>query len=89
MCDPIFGTGRGVVIDSGVFVAKGIMLFEERGVYTGAIIKKRKYCTKGVPSDDIDRNFHNRDVGDADMLEAKKKRRPTNWLPLNQMPHDI
>ena len=73
MCDTIFGTGEGVVIDSGVFVAKGIMLLEERGVYTGDIIKKRKYCPKGVPGDDMDRNFHNRDVGDADMLETIKE----------------
>ena len=46
------------------------MALEERGVYTGAIINKRKYCPKGVPGDEIDQNLHNRYVGDVDMLES-------------------
>ena len=46
------------------------MALEERGVYTGAIINKRKYYPKGVPGDEIDHNLHNRYVGDVDMLES-------------------
>ena len=65
-----FGTGKDVVFESGFCVTKGIMALEERGVYTGAIINKRKYCPKGVPGDEIDQNLHNRYVGDVDMLES-------------------
>ena len=70
MCDPIFGTGKAVVINTLFFMEKGITALEERDVYSGALIKKRKYWPKGVPGDDIDRNFHNRDVGDVDAMEA-------------------
>ena len=32
-----------------VELEKVITALEERGVYAGALIKKRKYCPKGVP----------------------------------------
>ena len=38
--------------------------------YDGAIIKNHKYWPKGIPGDEIDRNFHNRDVGGVGVLEA-------------------
>ena len=70
LCEPIFGTGKDVLLDSGFFVEKGIGALEERGVDTGVITKKRKYWPKSVPGDEIERNFHYRYVGDADVLEA-------------------
>ena len=70
MCEPIFGTGKAVVLESGFYVEKGITTLEERGVYYGALITKRKYWPKGVPGDEIDWNLHNRDSSDVDVLEA-------------------
>ena len=70
MCETIFGTGKSVFIESEVILEKGISTLEERGVYSVAHIKKIKYWPKGVPSDEIGCNFHNRDVGDVDMLEV-------------------
>ena len=43
MCKPIFGSGKSVVFDSGFCVLKGVVELEARGVYGGALIKKRHY----------------------------------------------
>ena len=39
---PIFGSGKAVVLDSGFCVAKGITDIEAKGVYTTALINKRR-----------------------------------------------
>jgi hypothetical protein len=61
MCTPIFGTGKVVVV----------VALASRGVYAGALIKKRRYWPKGVLGEAIDEHFRNKEVGDVDMLEAK------------------
>ena len=40
MCRPIFGSGKSIVLDSGICVAKGIKYLEEKGVYALALVKK-------------------------------------------------
>ena len=70
MCQPIFGTGKAVVLDSGFCVAKGIVALEAKGVFAGALIKKRRYWPKGVPGALIDEHFENMEVGDVDMVMA-------------------
>ena len=42
MCEPIFSTGKCVLLDSGFCVSKGITALLEFGVYYAAHIKKRK-----------------------------------------------
>ena len=77
MCDPIFGTGKCVVLDSGFCVSKGIVALEAKGVYAGALIKKHKYWPKGVPgAPAIDRHFANKEVGDVDMVEVMTEEGP-------------
>ena len=69
-CRPIFGSGKAVVLDSGFIVAKGITQIKAKDVYAGALIKKLRYCLKGVPGDLIDNHFEDKEVGDVGMLEA-------------------
>ena len=57
MCKPIFVTGKTVVLDSGFCVAKGITKLEWKGIYPGDLIKKRRYCPKGVTGELIDAKF--------------------------------
>ena len=57
VCRPIFVLGEAVVLDSVFCVAKGITDLKSNGVYTEALIKKRRYWTKGVPGDLIDTHF--------------------------------
>ena len=54
MCEPIFSTGKCVVLDSGFCVSKGITSLLKFGVYADALIKNRKYWPKGVPGYSID-----------------------------------
>ena len=70
MCEPIFSTGKCVVLVSGFCVSKGITAFLEFGVYAAALINKRKYWPKGLPGDAIDEYFSDKDVAHVDMLEA-------------------
>ena len=70
MCEPIFSTGKCVVLDSGFCVSKGITALLEVGVYAAALTKKQKYWPKGVPGDAIDKYFSDKDVTHVDMLEA-------------------
>ena len=70
MCEPIFSTGKCVVLDSDFCVSKGIISLLEFGVYTAALIKKRKYCPKGALGDAIDQYFAEKYVTYVDMLEA-------------------
>ena len=70
MCEPIFSSGKCVVLDSGFFVSKGITALLEVGVYADALIKKQKYWPKGVPGDAIDKYFAEKDVTNVDMFEA-------------------
>jgi hypothetical protein len=65
------------VLDSGFCVSKGITALEAKGVYAGALIKKRKYWpTKGVPGGVIDRHFANKEVGNVDMVEVMTEEGP-------------
>ena len=50
---------------------QSFLYLEERGVYSGALIKKRRYWPNNVPGDSINRNFVNKEVEDVEILEAK------------------
>ena len=49
MCEPLFSTGKCVVVDSVFCVANVIVELASKGVYVGSLIKKRWYCPKSVP----------------------------------------
>ena len=70
ICEPIFSTGKCVVLDSDFCVSKGITALLEFGFYAAALIKKRKYWLKGVLGDTIDEYFADKDITHVDMLEA-------------------
>ena len=57
MCRPIFGTGKAVVLDSGMCVSKDIIYLVFKDVYAGALIKKNRYCTKVFSGGLIDTHF--------------------------------
>ena len=46
MCDPIFSTGKCVVLDSGFCVSKGITALLEVGAYA-AVLKETKILSQG------------------------------------------
>ena len=51
-------------------MSKGITALLEFGVYTDALINKRKYWPKGVPGDAIYQYFADKDFTYVDILES-------------------
>ena len=68
MCRPIFGSGKSIVLDSGICVAKGIKYLEEKGVYALALVKNWYYWTKRVPGDLNDTHFEDKEVSGVVMI---------------------
>ena len=54
---PLWGTGNVVVMDRGFYVLEELISMGEKGVSGSALIKKRRYWTKGVPTEDILRHM--------------------------------
>ena len=60
---------------SGFCVSKGILEFESRFMYVGALIKKRQYWPNNVSGDEIDKHSEGKEVGAVDCLDMKTDER--------------
>lgn len=69
---PIWNMGKVVVMDSGFCVVRGICELMKRGVYSSALIKKRRYWPKDVPGEEIREHFDDMDVAEVDALPLTK-----------------
>ena len=66
MTKPIHNTGKVVTMDSGFFVAAGILALNHVGVYGQALIKKRgRFWTKHVPVQMIKEALKDKELGHA------------------------
>ena len=54
MKNPLFGTGKAMVMESIFCVLKGIVGVLAHGVYRTMVIKKKRYCPKYYKLNDID-----------------------------------
>lgn len=70
LTEPLWGTAKMVVLDSGFCVLKGIIELKKRGVYAAALIKKRRYWPKYIKGDEIKQHFNNKQVGDVDAIRG-------------------
>jgi len=68
MLKSIFSTGRYIVLDSGFCVLKAIVALYRKGLYAGALIKKRRYWPTLVPGEAMDARFAGKAVGDVDQI---------------------
>ena len=66
--EPVWATGKLVVLDSGFCVLQGLVELKKKGVYAHALIKKRKYWPRHIPGDNIITHFANKEVGDVDAI---------------------
>lgn len=71
LCKNLYGTGKIVILDSGFCVLEGLIELRKKGVFGGALIKKRRYWPKHVPGDMIDAHFTEKEVGSTDSLKGK------------------
>ena len=70
MTKPLWRTGKLVAMDRGFGVLEGLISMVKKGVLGLALIKKRRYWPKGVPSEEILRNIQNKEVGDVDAVQG-------------------
>ena len=61
-------SGRVVIMDSGFYVPKALIELLHVGVYSSAVIKKRRYWPKYIDGEDIDQHFQTKEVGQCDSL---------------------
>jgi Transposase IS4 len=66
MSEPLWGTGKVVVLDSGFCVLQGIIELRKKGVFAAALVKKRRYWPKYVKGELVKEHFENLQVGDVD-----------------------
>ena len=67
-----FASGRYVILDSGFCVLKGIIELRKRGVFSCALIKKRRYWPTKVPGQQMQDHFDEEGVkvGDTDAIQG-------------------
>ena len=58
-----FSTGRYIILDSGIYVLKGLIHLSKKGVSACAVINKRRYWPSMVPGIEIGDNFGRMEVG--------------------------
>ena len=63
-----FNTGHYDVLDSGFCVLKAIVALYQKGIYAGALIKKRRYWPTLVPGPAMDDRFAAKEVGSVEAL---------------------
>ena len=67
-----------MVLDSGFCILEGLIELRKKGVFAGALIKKRRHWPKHVPGDEIDQHFDNKEVGSTDALRGVLDNKPYN-----------
>jgi hypothetical protein len=67
----LWGTAKCIVLDSGFCVVKGIVELKKRGVFSAALIKKRRYWPKYVEGDKIKEHFQDKEIGAVDALRGE------------------
>ena len=59
----LFGTGKFVILDIGLFVLKCIVSLKKRGVYASSLIKKIRCWIKYIDGGGIQSSMNNKQVG--------------------------
>ena len=69
MTNTIVGSGKEIILDSGFCVLKGIIELMKRGIYAGALIKKRRYWPKlFIKGDAMDAHMSTKATGETACL---------------------
>ena len=76
MTKSIWNSGHVIILNSGFCVLKGIVELGKKGLYAGALIKKRRYWPKFVKGDIIKEHFVEKHVGDVDAWQGKMDDQP-------------
>ena len=67
----LYTTGKVVILGSGFCVLQAIIALQEKGVFSGAWIKKRKHWPKWIDGNVIDKHMEGHTVGECDSFRGK------------------
>ena len=70
LTEPVWGSGRVFVLDSGFCVLQAIVELRKKGLFAAALIKKRRYWPKYIPGDSILAHFAEKGIGESDALQG-------------------
>jgi hypothetical protein len=68
LTESIHHSGRVVIMDSGFCVLQALVKLASFGVYSSAVIKKRRYWPKHINGSEIDLHFDSKEIGQTDSL---------------------
>ena len=70
LTEPVWGSGRVFVLDSGFCVLQAIVELRKKGLFAAALIKKRRYWPKYIPGESILAHFAEKGIGELDALQG-------------------
>ena len=70
LTEPVWGSGRVFVFDSGFCVLQAIVELQKKGLFAAALIKKRRYWPKYIPGNSILAHFTEKGIGESDALQG-------------------
>ena len=70
MKNPLWDTGKVVVMGSGFCVLEVLISMVEKGFFGLSLIKEQHYWHKGVTAEEILRHMQNKEVGDGDAVQG-------------------
>ena len=71
LCEPLFATGKVVVLDSGFSVLQALIELRKKGVFAAAVAKKRRYWPKFVPGNLIIKKMKDAAIGSVQVVQGK------------------
>ena len=70
LTEPVWGSGRVFVLDSGFCVLQAIVELRKKGLFAVALIKKHCYWPKYNPGNSIVSHFAEKGIGESDALQG-------------------
>ena len=62
MCRPLYGRGMVVIMDSGFCVVQALIELKKKGVFSSALIKRRRYWLRHIDGKEINMHMNTKDV---------------------------
>ena len=96
LTEPVWGSGRVFVLDSGFCVLQVIVELWKKGVFTVALIKKHHYRPKYIPGNNMISHFAEKGIGELDALQGMlddvkfhvvAMKEPTMYISAPVQPH--
>ena len=84
MTECIWNIGKCCILDSGFCVLQGIVELQKKGLYSSAVIKKRRYWPAGVKGDDVINHFKDKEIGSYDALPGELDSVPFNLVCIKE-----